>query len=240
MKNKLCGAVFAALIIGQGSALAVDGTVLIDQNRAMAGGITPGDAPGFPVTISVPGSYKLSGNLTVTGGSGIVITANGVTLDLNGFTIDGGGTCTGTPVTSCSGGSGARGVDAESVNNAHIRNGVVRGFQNQGVSVAPFTTGYSIVEDIRATENGNDGIKMQGGTGIIRGSTSNRNGASGISASDGALVIANVVSGNKGAGLFFFGAGGYKNNVSTGNGTSVSGSSALNLGSNVCGAAICP
>src|SRR6185436_8638324 len=46
-----------------GSAFAVDGTILIDQNRALAGNVTPGDAPGFPVTISQPGSYKLSGNL---------------------------------------------------------------------------------------------------------------------------------------------------------------------------------
>jgi hypothetical protein len=45
---------------------AADGVVLIDQNRALAGGVTPGDAPGFPVTISQHGSYRLSGNLTVS------------------------------------------------------------------------------------------------------------------------------------------------------------------------------
>ena len=79
-----------------GSAFAVDGTILIDQNRALAGNVTPGDAPGFPVTISQPGSYKLSGNLnlstTDTGNYlgqdvAIVITGSGVVLDLNGFSI---------------------------------------------------------------------------------------------------------------------------------------------------------
>jgi hypothetical protein len=38
-------------------------------------------------TISVPGSYYLTTNLTVSSGSGITIVTNGVTLDLNGFTI---------------------------------------------------------------------------------------------------------------------------------------------------------
>ena len=40
-----------------------------------------------PVTISVPGSYYLTANLTVTNGNAITIATNGVTLDLNGFTI---------------------------------------------------------------------------------------------------------------------------------------------------------
>jgi hypothetical protein len=39
------------------------------------------------VTISQPGSYYLTHNLTVSAGDGIDITTNGVTLDLNGFTI---------------------------------------------------------------------------------------------------------------------------------------------------------
>ena len=45
--------------------VAASGPILIDQNRALAGGITPGDEPGFPVTISKPGSYRFSGNLTL-------------------------------------------------------------------------------------------------------------------------------------------------------------------------------
>jgi hypothetical protein len=40
-----------------------------------------------PFTISSPGSYYLTTNLTVSGGNAITIAANGVTLDLNGFTI---------------------------------------------------------------------------------------------------------------------------------------------------------
>jgi hypothetical protein len=40
-----------------------------------------------PITISAGGSYYLTGNLTITGGDAITITAAGVSLDLNGFTV---------------------------------------------------------------------------------------------------------------------------------------------------------
>lgn len=71
-----------------GTAFAVDGVVLIDQARALAGNVTPGDAPGFPVTLTQPGSYRLSGNLTVPSQTdGIVIQSNEITIDLNGFRI---------------------------------------------------------------------------------------------------------------------------------------------------------
>jgi Fe-S cluster assembly iron-binding protein IscA len=46
---------------------------------------TPVSGPHF--TITEPGSYYFTGNVTVTDGPGIVITANNVTLDLNGFTL---------------------------------------------------------------------------------------------------------------------------------------------------------
>src|SRR3954463_6871090 len=85
-----------------GSVYAADGVVLIDQDRAMAGDITNGDAPGFPVTISQPGSYRLSGNLTLSAPdvTPIQTTADGVTLDLAGFSIIGPSLCSG-PAATC-------------------------------------------------------------------------------------------------------------------------------------------
>lgn len=68
---------------------AVDGQVLINQATVNAAG-------GFPYKITQPGSYKLSGNLTLATSLtpnyfgmdvGIVIAANNVTLDLGGFSI---------------------------------------------------------------------------------------------------------------------------------------------------------
>ena len=83
------GALALLALTAAGQALA---QATIDQNKALAGNVTPGDMPGFPITLSVPGSYKLTGNLVVPGGlNGIEITSDNVTLDLNGFRIAGSG-----------------------------------------------------------------------------------------------------------------------------------------------------
>ena len=71
--------------------------VIITQDTALAGNVTPDDEPGFPVELSLPGSYKLGSNLTVDRGPNPIVTAQAVlvdaanvTLDLNGFSIIGG------------------------------------------------------------------------------------------------------------------------------------------------------
>lgn len=80
----------AVCILGCGlSAFAVDGVVLINQNSATVG-LGGCDTPGFPITICVSGSYRLSGNLIVPSALGVVaieIRVPNVTLDLNGFSI---------------------------------------------------------------------------------------------------------------------------------------------------------
>ena len=99
MKRTICALVAIALgsLIAATPALAVDGQVAITQARAMAGGVTPGDAPGFPVSINLPGSYVLSSGLTVPDANtnAIVINADHVTVDLNGFAILGPTDCSG-------------------------------------------------------------------------------------------------------------------------------------------------
>jgi hypothetical protein len=85
---------------------AVDGTIEINQTAALRGGITTSDAAGFPVTIDAPGSYRLTGNLTVPNQNtdAIVVDADDVTIDLGGFTIRGAAACSGsTGSVSCSG-----------------------------------------------------------------------------------------------------------------------------------------
>ena len=80
---------FCVLSVIPGGLSAADGVVGIDQNSALAGSVTPGDAPGFPVTISQSGSYRLTGNLIRNGsvrdctasknlGDGILLAAGGV------------------------------------------------------------------------------------------------------------------------------------------------------------------
>ena len=110
------------------TAWAVDGVILIDQSRALAGNITPGDTPGFPITISQSGSYRLSSNLSVPSGfNAIVLTAANVTIDLNGFTIT-------TPVQAPGGGkTGIINDLSVAPNGITVRNGNIEGF------VAPFS-----------------------------------------------------------------------------------------------------
>ncbi len=75
------GLLALAVLLAPAYAFAVDGQTLINQSTVTAAG-------GFPYTISQPGSYKLSGNLSVpVTATGIIVTASNVTLDLNGFSI---------------------------------------------------------------------------------------------------------------------------------------------------------
>jgi hypothetical protein len=56
--------------------------ILITQTRALNDGI-PGDAPGFPVTLSFPGAYRFDTNLTVPADkNGIVVTSHNVDIDM--------------------------------------------------------------------------------------------------------------------------------------------------------------
>jgi hypothetical protein len=79
----------AGLFVASQPADAIAAVIVIDQAKANAGNVTPGDAPGFPVSLTRPGSYRLSSNLRSPSAVAIEITANGVSLNLNGFSIIG-------------------------------------------------------------------------------------------------------------------------------------------------------
>ena len=82
-----------------------------------------------PTTITEPGHYMLTRNITVTDTNAIVIQTGGVTLDLNGFTIHNAGTV-GAPVVV----EGTPLPDPPNI--VWIHNGRIVGGQH-GVSVAP-------------------------------------------------------------------------------------------------------
>lgn len=180
------------------SAFAVDGVVLIDQTRALAGNVTPGDAPGFPVTISLPGSYRLSGNLTVPASTnGIDIAADGVTLDLNGFQI-----------------AGTSGENA-GVRNAlggrravAVRNGTVTNF---AIGLSLGSTFGAEVTQIRAVGNTSTGISV-GPHSIVIGNNASRNDE-GMGIGAGSLVSGNSVFDNETLGMFIAANGTAINNV---------------------------
>jgi hypothetical protein len=180
------------------SAFAVDGVVLIDQARALAGNLTPGDAPGFPVTISLPGSYRLSGNLTVPADThGIEIAADHVTLDLNGFQIAG---TSGQRDGVRTGVGGLRGLA--------VRNGSVTNF-NDGISLgAAFG---SEITQIRATDNTANGIST-GPHSTVTGNIATRNGR-GIGVGAGSLASGNHVFENETIGMEIFANSTALNNI---------------------------
>src|SRR4030095_595928 len=112
-------------IVTAREARAVDGVIEINTAKATAGGINGSlvdDPAGFPVTITKPGSYRLTGELSPLGVSAIAVSARGVTLDLNGFRI-----------SAFSGSAGVEGVDATGQTDIRVSNGVIEGFGGGGI-----------------------------------------------------------------------------------------------------------
>jgi hypothetical protein len=187
------------------SAYALDGVVLINQSKVLDGG-------GFPFTITEPGSYKLSGNLTVPGGTnGINITTPSVTLDLNGFSISGPSEAVSSSTlsagiyatSSCArAGSGvAPAISTRCVPCAlvSVRNGIVTGFGN-GIFID--CAGSSVQQML--VMNTNTGISTAGtsspafsGTGaaLITGNVVT-NSAIGLLVGSNSNVIGNTFSSN--------------------------------------------
>jgi len=77
---------------------ASDGVFEINADCAVFG-CFDGDSSGYPVTITNPGSYRLTGNLTTSNVDTtlISVSADSVTIDLNGFALIGPVTCSPPP-----------------------------------------------------------------------------------------------------------------------------------------------
>jgi hypothetical protein len=175
------------------AAAAVDGLIEINQNRALVGGVTPGDTPGFPVTITQAGSYRLTGNLNLptTDTTGIRIESSEVSVDLNGFGVLAPGLCNGCPATGgCTGGSGI-GILAVSP-DVHVRNGIVRGMGSDGIQISF----RGSVEGLATSFNGGHGINFPGGEGTVVRSNSHANGGRGVNIGGGGVVSGNRISCN--------------------------------------------
>lgn len=255
--------ILVAVLIGAGSAGAVDGTIDINQAKILAAG-------GYPYSISSSGSYRLTGNLTVpTVTNAIQLGGNSnITIDLNGFSITGAGTSGGTGIGSFA-----------SSKNVTIKNGVITNF-----SVGVFIGSDSTVENVIANSNldgilvtdrskvrncttnfgadgmrcnsssactftGNtivsntgDGIVCGNGNCLISGNTIVSNGEWGILCSGSAcLILDNVINNNTSTGILANDATtSYGNNVLNGNGTNISGGTSLGgANTNLCNGTRC-
>lgn len=197
----------------------------IDQNKALAGNVTPGDAPGFPITISVPGSYKLMSNLNVPANvQGIYVSVPGVTLDLNGFTVSSTNSCsqsspgadvtcsyvvptqygvTGRKVLLPSGTETGTGSQVtSSASGTRVRNGTVKGFGGTGIVFY----GDTKLEDLRVEQNGYQGVAVV--TGELIRVNARHNRLSGITVSQSAVARELKSSNNGGSGFSGGGKGG--------------------------------
>jgi hypothetical protein len=205
----------------QGAYAADSGVVLIDQRAATSGKVTDMDTPGFPVTISEPGSYRLTSNLVVPDAAttAIQITADNVTLDLAGFSIMGPNTCTPNPTKCTYSGAGGIGVMAvasfgPSPANVRVLNGRVRGMGGHGIRMLGDGT---VVERVLAVSNGGPGIVVGEGSVtdsvahlnasgaaivglIVRGSIATNN-ALGIAVRPGGVAIGSAANSNGAVGI---------------------------------------
>lgn len=198
-QNHLASAIlFAVAIFLAPMANATDGVIEINTARAIEGGVTSGDTPGYPVTISQPGSYRLTSDLNRSKSatdipSTILVTGDDVTIDLNGFRIR----CTQRVIIGpLSPGLGS-GLDPNAIviagprpcnfqpangdgiggegANLTVMNGTIWGMPNDGIDGGKGT----LVVNVRAIENGEQGIGVDDGSNV-RDSIMRENGSQGL------------------------------------------------------------
>jgi hypothetical protein len=215
-----------ALMVASTSALAVDGMVEINQAKVNKAG-------GFPFAITNPGSYRLTGNLSVPDGAdGIDVNVPNVTLDLNGFSIVG---------VPCFGSTGSRVGVSSTQDKVTVQNGTVTRMGSDGIKL----TGLGVtVTNVKSVQNCGNGINCSGSSGSIAcrvsASTFTSNSGDGMKVGSTALVIGNISYLNTRLGLECDSpTSGYSNNVFDSNGIQpVSG--CTSMGNNLCGASLCP
>lgn len=101
----------------------------------------------LPYTISTPGSYFLTRNLSASSGSGITVSANDVTIDLMGFTLSATSLATANGIVS----SGA-------VRNIAIKNGNINDWASNGINLTSATV--ISIDDVRLNQNGSTGMDV--------------------------------------------------------------------------------
>lgn len=192
----------------------------VEPRIALGPATTPGDGS-HVYRITQPGSYYLTGNISVpTGLNGIRVEADGVTLDLNGFSVQGvAGSLTGIAcgarerihvrhgflrgLTAGIDGLQARSLSVESVRAegcgfVGIRvgeNSRVEDCQANGNSgTGILTYGAGVVRECEAAGN-TDGFEI-GGQGVVERCVANDNTRDGFTSSDGVRFSGCVATSN--------------------------------------------
>ncbi len=192
-----------ALLVGvlaATAAHATDGVIEINQARALAGGVSSCDAPGFAVDLCEPGSYRLTSDLVQPGDLNwvVFIRVPGVTLDLNGFGILGGNVCQygglGWPVSCASSAltieAAIRGGDRTTILNGRVIGNIA------GIHVGA----ESIVRDVLVTNNGGVGVSV-GASSIVNGVNVISNLGAGLECRGGCTASEVVATSNSASGI---------------------------------------
>jgi hypothetical protein len=235
----------AALVLVPIAPAFAAGEILLTHAKALAGNVTPGDPPGFPIVLTQPGAYQFAGNIHPPANTvGIQVGSYNVTIDLNGFQLHG-------STVALFGIAGA-------TNGVTIKNGTITGFKFDGIHGA---ASYWIVDNVRSVENGRDGIMVgpialirssvvafnmargisTGFASIIQGNTVVRNGTIGVQTQQ-STVVGNTINNNDGVGLVGGGSAGYFGNTLNGNdvgGSNVEAEGVVPAHPNACAGA-CP
>ncbi len=246
--NPIRNRLFRGLMMTMGAALvalaarsapADDGVVEINQASALAGSI-PGDAPGFPVTITQPGSYRLTGSLTISDPNTDVIevSASDVSIDLNGFGITGVTFCGGAPPNCSDTGTGSAIRIHSPAQVLIVRNGFIRQMGSDCISGGI----QSLMENLQVLECGGNGI-VAGELSTVRGSIVRLAHDNGIQVGNRSLATGNLVVFSGSFGLSVSSFSGYGDNIMSSNnlgggGVQVDGFG-IQTSTNVCNGAPC-
>ena len=209
-------------------ARASDGVIELNQACATQTGCAPGDDPGFPITLTARGSYRLTSDLEMPNANtnGIQVGADDVTLDFNGFTLFGPAFVPiDTHVCSLSTtGVGISPIAPTAPAALVVEHGRIRGMA-KGIS---FPAADVRVERMTVERNCGDGVTLgtaalvvdsqfraNSGNGLVvgtggrvRDSIADNNGDSGIFLGTGGLVTGCIATTNGEWGVNFDGKGG--------------------------------
>lgn len=140
----------------------------------------------LPFTISAPGSYYLTGNLTAaTDADGIRIEVNNVTIDLNGFSLSG------------TGGTGRGIYSAQPISGVTLLNGFISGWRH-GVTLS--NCDRTRAKDLTVATNSIDGLVV-GASAVVVDCIVRDNGGNGIVLASDGVVQRCVARSNTGHGF---------------------------------------
>ena len=215
----------AAVLAADGDGSGLDADLLDGQNASQIidASRVGTEITSLPLTITVPGRYYFTQNLSTDGSSfaAIELLADDVTIDLNGFVLTG---ASADPTSNFEGGIWVRTGD-----NARILNGTVRNFGGSGIyrSSATGTQVFGVtveevggngidiesglIDGVLVRAAGNSGIRIR--EGIVRNSLVTNSTSVGIRCLGPCLVINNVAVDTAGSGIVVSDSGLERDNV---------------------------